>query len=118
MLSKKSMKILSIIVMVVMLLITLGNVAFASDITVPDPAKGANTDMTKVEGKVSNLLWIIQWGGIMVAVVIAMFVGIKYITAAPEGKAEIKKTIGFYVAGVVLLLSASAIVTAIQSALK
>lgn len=118
MLSKKSIKVLSIVLMAVMLLMTLGNVAFASDITVPEPQKAADTDMTDIEGTVSNLLWIIQWGGIMVAVVIAMFVGIKYITAAPEGKAEIKKTIGFYVAGIVLLLSASAIVTAIQSAIK
>jgi len=118
MLSKKSIKILSIVIMAVMLLMTLSNVVFASDITVPPIEKGKNTDMKDVEDKIGNLLWIIQWGGIMVAVVIAMFIGIKYITAAPEGKAEIKKTIGFYVAGVVLLLSASAIVTAIKSALN
>ena len=47
-----------------------------------------------------------------------MFLGIKYITASPDGKAEIKKTLALYVGGIALLLSASVIVGSIQDALS
>lgn len=117
MLNKKSIKILSIVVMIMMLLVTMGNVAFAEPISL-NPKLPTSDTVESLQGTVEQILGIIQWAGIIAAVVIAMFVGIKYITAAPDGKAEIKKTLGFYIAGMVLLLSASAIVTAIQNALS
>lgn len=115
MFSKKSMKILSVIVLAVVVFMSLGGVVSA--VTVPGPtdwAPEADSELNKTVGKV---LGIIQWAGIATAVAIAMFIGIKYITASPEGKAELKKTLLFYVAGIVILLSATAIVTAIQSGL-
>ena len=75
MLSKKSMKILSIIVMVVMLLITIGNVAFAAGIKVPDPS---NPDTTEFDNTIGMVLGVIRYGGIIAAVIIAMIIGIKY----------------------------------------
>ena len=47
-----------------------------------------------------------------------MFVGIKFITSSPEGKAEVKKTALFYVGGIVLLLAASTIVRVIANSIQ
>lgn len=113
MLSKKSIKVISVLVMAIMLLIALGNVAMA--VTIPGPTEVPSSDLNETIGKV---LGGIQWAGIIIAVIIAMFVGIKFITSSPEGKAEVKKTALFYVGGIVLLLAASTIVRVIANSIK
>lgn len=114
MLSKKSIKIISVVLLVAMLLVTIESTVFAVDVPTANDVT-INDDLNTTVG---NVLGFIRWGGIVAAVIIAMFIGIKYITSAPEGKAEIKKTLGYYVGGIVLLLSASTIVTVIQNNLK
>lgn len=111
MLSKKSIKVISMVVLAVMMLMTLGNVVFAATVPTPNEVT-VDGDIEKVVG---NVLGIIQWAGIVAAVAIAMFIGIKYITSSPEGKADVKKTLIYYVAGIVILLSASGIVTVIKN---
>ena len=113
MLSKKSIKVISVLVLAVMMLITLGNVAMA--VTIPGPSEVTSTDLNDT---ISKVLGVIQWAGIIIAVIIAMFVGIKFITSSPEGKAEVKKTALFYVGGIVLLLAASTIVRVIANSIK
>ena len=114
MLNKKSVKILSIIVMTVMMLMTIGSSVFAA-VTIPN----ANAPVTsKFDTTIGTVLGLIQYGGIIAAVIIAMIIGIKYITSAPEGKAEVKKTATFYIAGIALLLSASVIVTIIGNTIQ
>lgn len=115
MLSKKSMKIISIVAFVVMALLAIGNVALAAT-TIPGPTDPQGTE--NINNTVGTVLGVIRWGGIIVAVIIAMFIGIKFITASPEGKAEVKKTAIFYIAGIVILLSASAIVTVIGNSVQ
>lgn len=111
--NKKFIKVLSIIMLVVMMLVVIGS--SVSAFTTPTPT---NVDVAdNVSSTVNTVLGIVKYGGIVVAVCVAMFIGVKYITASPEGKAEVKKTIMFYVGGIVILLSASAIVTAIQTTL-
>lgn len=112
--NKKFIKVLSIIMLVVMMLVVIGS-SVSAEPTVPTPSNV--TINSSVSNTVNTVLGIVKYGGIVVAVCVAMFIGIKYITASPEGKAEVKKTIMFYVGGIVILLSASAIVTAIQSTL-
>lgn len=112
--NKKFIKVLSIIMLVVMMLVVIGS-SVSAEPTVPTPSDvNINSSVTNT---VNTVLGIVKYGGIVVAVCVAMFIGVKYITASPEGKAEVKKTIMFYVGGIVILLSASAIVTAIQSTL-
>ena len=115
MLNKKSVKIVSIIMLVMVLLGTLSNTVFA-DVTVP-PTNDFSAS-TELSNTISNVLGVIKYAGIIIAVIVAMYIGIKYITASPEGKAEVKKTLGFFVGGIVLLLSASAIVGALQTTLS
>ena len=56
-----------------------------------------------------QLLAIFQIIGYAAAVVVLVWLGIKYITAAPDGKAEIKKQAFAYVLGAVLLFSAGTV---------
>ena len=44
-----------------------------------------------------------------------MFLGIKYITASPDGKAEIKKSATQYVVGAVILFAASGILQIVKN---
>ncbi len=114
MLNKKSIKVISIVLLAVVLLATVASTISAAAVTVPTPS---DVNTTGLDNTVSSILGIIRWAGIVIAVIIAMFLGIKYITASPDGKAEIKKTLALYVGGIALLLSASVVVTIIQNAL-
>lgn len=113
MLNKKSIKVIGIVLMVAMLLMVMGSSAFAA--TIPGATE---PDTTAINGIVGTVFGVIRWGGILAAVAIAMFIGIKFITASPEGKAEVKKTLMFYIAGIVILLSAAGIVTLIGNSIK
>lgn len=115
MFSKKSIKIVSIVALVAVMLMVFGSSAFAA-VTIPGAKQ--DLDTSSVNPIVSTVFGVIQWGGIIAAVVIAMFIGIKFITSSPEGKAEVKKTLMFYVAGIVLLLAASGIVTVVANSIK
>ena len=114
MLSKKSVKVVSIIMMVAMLLMAVGNVAFAVD--VPSATGEVSID-SDINAAVVTVLNVMQWIGITAAVIVAMYLGIQYITKAPEGKADIKKNLPIFIGGIVVLLFASAIVTFIKNSL-
>lgn len=114
MFNKKSTKIIGIVLLAIIILVNMGSSVMA--MTVPEPDD--NVNYQSFETPVKTILGLIKWGGLAVAVGMTMFIGIKYITASPDGKAEIKKTITYYVLGIVLLVSASAIVTAIQTNLS
>ena len=58
-----------------------------------------------------------MWVGVMIAVGMMIFLGIKYVTASPDGKADLKKQLGIYVLGLVLILAATTIVGIIANAL-
>ena len=113
MLNKKSIKVISIVILAIVLLMSIGSTVFATTIPgITDPQTG------ELNNTVGIILGIILWGGIIIAVIMAMFIGIKYITSSPDGKAEVKKTAMYYVGGIVLLLAASTIVTFIGNTIK
>ena len=113
MLNKKNVRILSIVLMVVVMLVALGSVCSA--VTIPGPSDVNESDISGLNNTVGRVLGIMQWGGYAIAVVVAIVIGIKYITASPDGKAEVKKTLGFYVAGIAIIVAASSIVGAIAN---
>lgn len=110
MLNKKSVRILSIVTLVAVMLFVLGSSCFA--VAIPSPTEASVGDLNTTVGKI---LGIMQWAGYAIAVVVAIVIGIKYITASPDGKAEVKKTLGFYVAGIAIVVAASSIVGAIAN---
>lgn len=75
----------------------------------------ADTTITKTTG---NILYVIQAIGIAAGVVIIAYMGIKYITSSPEGKAELKKQAYVYILGAAFLILAPTIASAVFNLLQ
>ena len=106
----KISKILAIILLVVMILGMVGTSVFAAwngpTVTPNQQATGA----ASIVSASNSIVGVIQVVGYVVAIVMLIIIGIKYITSSPEGKAEVKKTALFYVLGAVLIAGAATIV--------
>ena len=96
--SKKTLRIITIISTVVLML-CLCTLSFAVD----DPS-GLKPD----KGNTSQM-GILQTLGIVIAVIVLMVLGIKYMMGSAEEKAEYKKTMIPYVVGAILIFGATTI---------
>jgi len=108
---KKSVKIITALVIVVALLITLSNTVLGMDGVIANIAKGDDTVSTgKIQEMGASIVTIMQTVGIVVAVVILLVLGIKYMMGSAEEKAEYKKTMIPYVVGAILIFASTTIV--------
>jgi type IV secretory pathway VirB2 component (pilin) len=114
---KKQVRIISIVLVVLMVLTTISNIVFAS--TIPDQisniGSGNGTQSTEVSNLGKTIVSITQTIGIVVAVVVLLVLGIKYMIGSAEQKAEYKKTMIPYIVGAVLIFAATTIVTVIYN---
>lgn len=82
-----------------------------------DPSKVSGTS-TKAANSTStflnNVLGIVQIVAVSVAVIMLIILGVKYISAAPGEKADIKQGAMIYVVGAILMFAAAAIVGIIK----
>ena len=110
--SKKTVKIISTITLIVCCIMCF-TVCMAE--VNPSNIKGddANVNTANIESAGNQIATFIRNVGIVVAVLILMTLGIKYMMGSAEEKAEYKKTMIPYVVGAVLLFSASALATAV-----
>lgn len=114
---KKQVKIMSIVLVVMMVLLSITNVVLAApDLSskidqIGQGNESANTD--KVIGLGQTVVTIMQTVGIVVAVVVLLVLGIKYMMGSAEEKAEYKKTMIPYVVGAVLIFAATTIVNVV-----
>ena len=110
---KKMSKIIS----AVLLITTIWSafcMVFASGPSIPSstqPSTGTN-EVNTVAGWVIYIIQIIAFAA---AVIMLIFVGIKFLTASPEGKAEIKKSAVIYVIGAILLFAATGILQIVRN---
>lgn len=113
----KTMKILSIIIMIAMVFTvafgTVSNAEVDSDAVVEGLFTGGSADTTGIQGVGTNIVNIITTIGIIVAVIVLLILGIKYMTGSASEKAEYKKTMIPYLVGAVLIFGASAIAKAV-----
>lgn len=114
---KKTSKILAIIVMTMMVLTVFMGTAVQANETSGDTVnklfntQGADTEgITNVGGVIIDIITTI---GIIVAVVVLLVLGIKYLMGSASEKAEYKKTMIPYLVGAILIFGASAIAKAI-----
>ena len=111
---KKSVKILSIILLSIMLLAVLAVPAYATDSGLVDSLMtGGNANTTGIQNVGKNIISIITTVGIIVAVVVLLVLGIKYMMGSAAEKAEYKKTMIPYLVGAVIVFGASAIAKAV-----
>lgn len=107
--SKKIAKI-GTILMVIATIAMACSMVFAVDI--PKAADGATG---AISGTVSNVLGVVTYICYAAAVIMLVMLGIKFVTAAPDAKADIKKSAVIYVIGAVLVFAAGAVIQVIQN---
>lgn len=123
---KIKLKIFSIIIIFIGVLFITNNTVFAvletwnsgAGITDMDTFAGkgtsstANTAAQNIMGTIIQTIKVVGYG---IAIIMLIYVAIKYMSAAPDEKAEFKKSATAYVVGAVVLFGAASIVGIIQS---
>lgn len=114
--TKKMMKVVAILLAAV-LVVALSTSIFATDIDLKafDGMKdnsGAGDSVTNIIGALINIIQIIGTG---VAIIMLIVLAIKYISAAPGDKADIKKHAVVYVVGAIVLFAATGILQIIKN---
>ncbi len=97
--------IISIVMIAIAIVLVSASACYA--ISIPDPVSPDNPMVNNLGGQIIGL---VQAAGIIVAVVMLIVVGIKYLTSSPEGKAQYKGTMVAYIVGAILIFAASTIV--------
>lgn len=115
---KKTMKIVNILLVAMMLVMTFSTVVMAAPkaddiIGKMDDATGGDSDKIATLG--GNIVNILTTVGIVIAVIVLLILGIKYMMGSASEKAEYKKTMIPYLVGAVLVFGASAIAKAVVS---
>ena len=107
---KMKNKILKISLLTVALIITLMSNTFVSASSLLGDVEPVPSDISKkmLDGG-KQVAGIASAIGVAVAMVILIWLGIKYITASPDGKADVKKSALPYIIGAVVLFAASSI---------
>lgn len=114
---KKSIKVISTLLLAIMLVTSIAGTVLAVDpITVLNGLNGngnvQTNDLTKVG---NNIVTIIQVVGIVIAVIVLLVIGIKYMMGSASEKAEYKKTMIPYIVGAVLIFAGTSLVRVIYS---
>ena len=113
--STKTMKILTFIA-TILLVISLGtSTIFALTPSQVQPTDPGTTDIQTLGGKI---LGILQTVGIVLSVIILVILGIKYMMGSAEEKAEYKKTMIPYLVGAVLIFLAPTIANTVYTLIK
>lgn len=110
---KKTMKIVSTLLLVAMLCMIGTQVLATGGYIDPGQLTGTEPSGTDIQGVGNTIIGIIQAVGSIIAVIVLLILGIKYMMGSAEEKAEYKKTMLPYLIGAVILLLASNIVGAI-----
>ena len=114
---KKSIKVISTLLLAIMLVASIAGTVLAVDQnTVLNGLNGNGNvqinDLTKVG---NNIVTIIQVVGIVIAVIVLLVIGIKYMMGSASEKAEYKKTMIPYIVGAVLIFAGTSLVRVIYS---
>lgn len=112
--TKKVMRVVAVLLAVLMVVALSGSV-FATDLNAFDgltDTSGAGTAVTNIIGSIINIVQIVGTG---VAIIMLIVLAIKYISAAPGDKADIKKHAVVYVVGAIVLFAATGILQIIKN---
>ena len=113
---KKTAKILSIVLLAVMMVAFMATMVNAAPDTVisglQSPDYGNEGEITKLGQKIVGIIQIV---GVVIAVVVILVIGIKYLIGSAEEKAEYKKTMIPYLVGAVLVFAGATIVNVVYN---
>ena len=112
--STKTMKILTTIATILLIISMGASVVYADGITT-DTLKPTYQGTGDIQTVGQKIMGIINTVGVVIAVVILMILGIKYMMGSAEEKAEYKKTMIPYIIGAVLIFGATTIANAVYN---
>ena len=110
---KKMSKIISAVLIITTILSAFCMVFASSGPSIPTSSEP--TGASEVSNIAGMVIYVIQIIAFAAAVIMLIFVGIKFLTASPEGKAEVKKTAVIYVVGAILLFAATGILGIVRT---
>lgn len=108
-------KVISVIALTILTIFVLSNVVLASDpISVMDgfESEANSTFLNNIGSKLYGILLVV---GSAVALGMLAIMAVKFMTAAPEEKAEVKKNLVGFVVGVLILLCVITLLTILES---
>lgn len=114
---KKTVKILSIVLLTIMMITLVTTVVNAdvsgvlTDLQNPGDANNAG-ELTNLGKKIVSTIQVV---GVVIAVVVILVIGIKYLIGSAEEKAEYKKTMIPYLVGAVLVFAGATIVNVVYN---
>lgn len=110
----KTLKIIAVLLIAIALITLSTTIVRATTGFEPIEPKPAGTAGEKITNTAGQILTIVRIVGMAVAVIMLTILGIKYVAASPNEKADYKKGMTVYVVGAVLLFGASALLSVIQ----
>lgn len=108
---KKASKII-VALCVILMIVTIGITSFADDFVKPSDFDGGSITGDKAQGIKDfggQIVAVVRTVGVLIAVVILLILGIKYMVGSAEEKADYKKSMIPYLVGAVLIFAASAV---------
>lgn len=108
-------KLIKLSISALIVLLAFAPLALAKGFTIPEPTAPSDQKATQLVGSV---LGFIKFAAIAIALGMLLIIGIKYITASPDGKADIKQTAIHYLFGAVCIFASGLILGAIQSLIE
>ena len=114
---KLLVKVIEVALLTVLCCIIISTTAQASSFLKPPKPQESSltTSATDIGGQILSIVQVI---GASVAIIILVVLGIKYMSASPNDRAEIKKHAVVYVVGAVVLFASSALVGIIRGFAK
>ena len=113
---KKSLlyKTISVVLVSAFILLLAGTVSMAQSSFLTTPTPQDSSLIKPTQNIAGAILSVVQVIGVSVAIIMLIVLAIKYMSAAPNDKAEIKKHAVVYVVGAVVLFAASGILQIIK----
>ena len=117
---KKTVKIMSVLLLVTMLLASVGSVVFADTASsvlqqmnnAQNQSVNGTNEITTLGGRIVGIVQVV---GVVIAVIIILVIGIKYMIGSAEEKAEYKKTMIPYLVGAILIFPGATIVNVVYN---
>lgn len=111
--NKKIQKVLSVMMILIYLVAMFGTLSLATT-SYADPSQYKGTDqqvegLDKVQGLGNQIITVITTVGSILAVIVLVVLGIKYMMGSAEERADYKKTLMPYFIGALLIFAASAV---------
>ena len=105
-------KLSKIVVALVLVATILSAVSTVFGMEIPS---ASNVNNNAFKSTVSNVLGVVQFICYAAAVVLLIVLGIKFMTASPDGKAEVKKSAVIYVVGAIMVFAAGAVLNLVKN---